>query len=76
MVHRPARLMEIMTVMKQYNLEAKRLRMVHPYVDKDANMVLIEASRGGGSFMKVEKPLIVYNEDGQYTAEVRDIYLE
>ena len=76
MVHRPARLMEIMTVMKQYNLESKRLRMVHPYVDKDANMVLIEASRGGGSFMKVEKPLIVYNEDGQYTAEVRDIYLE
>lgn len=74
MVHRPHRLMEIMSLMKSHSLEIKRLRMVHPYVDKEANLILIEASYRGGSFMKVMPPLIVYNPDGKYTTEVADIY--
>ncbi len=76
MVHRPHRLMEIMSVMSEYNMQVKRLRMVHAFADKDANMVLIEASQNGGAFMKVEKPLIVYTKTGEYTKEVADIYLE
>ncbi|MBQ9391034.1 MAG: methyltransferase, partial [Lachnospiraceae bacterium] len=40
MIHRPARLVEIVNVMRKYNLEIKRIRMVHPYIDKEANMVL------------------------------------
>lgn len=74
MIHRPARLVEIMNVMRKHNLEIKRLRMVHPYMNKEANMVLIEAVHDGKAFMKVESPLIVYNEDGKYTDEVMDIY--
>ena len=54
MVHRPHRLIEILGTMKQYKLEPKRMKMVHPFKDKDANMVLIEAVRGGGAWMKVE----------------------
>ncbi|MCR4610636.1 MAG: tRNA1(Val) (adenine(37)-N6)-methyltransferase [Lachnospiraceae bacterium] len=76
MVHRPNRLMEIIVVLGKYDLEVKRLRMVHPYIDKDANMMLIEASYKGGAFMKVEKPLIVYNADGQYTNEVKKLYYD
>lgn len=41
MVHRPHRLAEIITVMRQYKLEPKRMKFVHPFADKDANMVLI-----------------------------------
>lgn len=74
MIHRPSRLVEIMTVMRKYKLEIKRLRMVHPFIDKEANMVLIEAIHEGGAFMKVESPLIVYKEKGVYTEEVMDIY--
>lgn len=74
MIHRPARLVEIMNVMRQYNLEIKRMRMVHPCVDKEANMVLIEAVHDGKAFMKVESPLIVYGDDGKYTKELMDIY--
>lgn len=74
MVHRPNRLMDIMRALAKYRLEVKRMKMVHPYVDKDANMVLIEAIKGGGSFMKVEKPLIVYKSEGVYTDEIYDIY--
>lgn len=74
MVHRPHRLAEIITVMRQYKLEPKRMKFVHPFVDKDANMVLIEAVRGGGAWLKLEPPVIVYKEPGIYTDEIYEIY--
>lgn len=74
MVHRPHRLSEIISVLKEYKLEPKRMKMVHPFVDREANMVLIEAVRGGKSMMKVEAPIIVYKEVGVYTQEIYDIY--
>lgn len=74
MVHRPFRLMEIITMMKKYKLEPKRIRFVHPYIDKEANMVLIEACKGGKSMVKIEKPLIVYKDVNVYTDEIHNIY--
>ena len=74
MVHRPHRLAEIITALKTYRLEPKRMKLVHPFADKDANMVLIEAVRGGRSMMKVEAPVIVYQKPGLYTQEIYDIY--
>ena len=74
MVHRPHRLIEIIAAMKQYKMEPKRMCMVHPFKDKEANMVLIEAVKGGGSWLKMEAPIIVYKEPGIYTDEIYDIY--
>ncbi len=74
MVHRPHRLIEIISAMKQYKMEPKRMCMVHPFKDKEANMVLIEAVKGGGSWLKMEAPIIVYKEPGVYTDEIYDIY--
>lgn len=74
MVHRPHRLIEIITALKQYRLEPKRIRFVHPFENKDANMVLIESVRGGKSMIKVESPLVVYKEVGVYTDEIHRIY--
>ena len=74
MVHRPRRLVDIITLMTKYKIEPKRMKLVHPYVGEEANMVLIEGSRGGGRQMRVEKPLIVYKEQGVYTDEIYDIY--
>ncbi|MCR4567221.1 MAG: tRNA1(Val) (adenine(37)-N6)-methyltransferase [Pseudobutyrivibrio sp.] len=73
-VHRPFRLVEIITLMKQYKLEPKRMRLVYPYIDKEPNMVLIEGVKGGGSQLTVEKPLIVYDAPGEYTQEIYEIY--
>ena len=70
MVHRPFRLAEIISLMVQYRMEPKRMRLVYPYVDREPNMVLIEGLRGGKSRMTVEKPLIVYKEPGKYTDEI------
>lgn len=74
MVHRPFRLAEIIVLLREYKLEPKRMQLVYPFVDKEPNMVLIEASRGGKPRMKVEKPLIVYKEPGIYHDEIYDIY--
>lgn len=46
------------------------MRLVYPYVDKEPNMVLIEAVRGGKPRMTVEKPLILFKEQGIYTEEI------
>ena len=74
LVHRPFRLAEIMVTLTRYKLEPKRMRLVYPFADKEPNMVLLEANRGGRSRMTVERPLIVYREPGIYTDEIYDIY--
>ena len=74
MVHRPFRLSEIMCKMTAYGIEPKRMKLVHPYIDREPNMVLIEGLRGGKPRLKVEKPLIVYKEEGKYTDEIYEIY--
>lgn len=74
MVHRPFRLAEIIRSLSEHKLEPKRMRMVYPYVDREPNMVLIEAVRGGKPRMTVEKPLIVYDSPGKYTQEILEIY--
>ena len=74
LVHRPFRLAEIIHMLVEYKLEPKRMKLVHPFVDKEPNMVLIEAVRGGKSRITVEKPLIVYEKPGVYRKEIYDIY--
>lgn len=74
MVHRPFRLAEIMTGLCSHGLEPKRMRLVYPYVDREPNMVLLEALKGGKSRITVEKPLIIYREPGVYMDEIYDIY--
>ncbi len=74
LVHRPFRLAEIMVVLHEYKLEPKRMRLVYPYADREPNMVLIEANRGGRPRMTVEKPLIVFKEQGVYMPEITEVY--
>ena len=74
LVHRPFRLAEIMVTLVKYKLEPKKMKLVHPFVDKEPNMVLLECVRGGNPRMTVEAPLIVYREQGKYTDEIYDIY--
>ncbi len=74
LVHRPFRLAEIFSRLAEYRLEPKRMKMVHPFIDKEPNMVLIEAVRGGKPRLTVEAPLIVYKEQGVYTDEIYDVY--
>ncbi|OUQ49297.1 tRNA1(Val) (adenine(37)-N6)-methyltransferase [Lachnoclostridium sp. An118] len=74
MVHRPFRLAEILSGMSRHRMEPKRMRLVHPYIDKEPNMVLLEGVKGANPRMTVEPPLVVYNKDGTYTDELLELY--
>ena len=74
LIHRPFRLVEIFQALTKYKLEPKRMQLVHPFIDKEPNMVMIEAIRGAKSMIKVEEPLIVYKEPGVYHDVIYDIY--
>lgn len=62
MIHKPFRLVEILNMMCHYKIEPKRLRFVHPYVDKEPTMVLIEGMKGGKSRVMIEPPIIMYHK--------------
>ena len=74
MVHRPERLAEIIFTLKKYKLEPKIIRLVHSTYEEEPKLVLIKAVKNAKEFLKVEKPLIVYNEKGEYTKEILKIY--
>ncbi len=74
LIHRPHRLSELIWTLKKNRLEPKRLRFVHPFINDAANMVLIEAFKDGKEQMRVDSPVIVYDEPGVYTKQIYDIY--
>lgn len=74
-VHRPDRLIDIIESLKKHGFEPKRLRMVHPKKEKEANHILIEARKGGQKGgLKILPPLIIHTNENKYTDEVLRIY--
>lgn len=65
MVHRPFRLTEILMKMNHYKIEPKRVQFIHPYIDKEPVLVLIEGVRGAKPRVTVEPPIIIYDSDGR-----------
>ncbi len=74
MVHRPFRLAEIICTLSMHRLELKRLRMVYPYVDKEPNMVLLEAVKYAKPRVTVDPPLIIWKSPNEYTDEMKNDY--
>lgn len=73
-VHRTERLAEIISTLKKYKLEPKILRLVQGTILLKPNLILIKAVKNGHEFLEVEKTLIIYKEDGNYTDEILQIY--
>ncbi|MFM1655430.1 tRNA1(Val) (adenine(37)-N6)-methyltransferase [Brevibacillus sp. B_LB10_24] len=74
LVHRASRLIDILSLMRQYGIEPKRMRLVHPRRDAEPNMVLIEGMRGGKPELRIQPPLIVYEQGEEYCEELYEIY--
>ena len=74
MVHRPDRLVDIISLLRKYRLEPKVLQLVQPFADKVPNLLLIKAVKNAKAFLKMSKPLVVYNSDGSYTEDILKIY--
>ena len=74
MIYPAPRMLEAMTALSKARLEPKRFRLIYPYADKPANLVLIEAMKDAKPMLHPEPPLIVYEKDGSMTPELRRIY--
>ena len=74
LVHKSERLVDILTTFRQNKLETKLIRLIQSNTNSNPNLVLVKAVKNGGEFLKIEKPLIIYNEDGSYTDEILKIY--
>lgn len=75
-VHRPSRFVEIIDKMREYGIEPKRVQFVYPKNSKESNILLIEGIKNGKPGLKVLEPLIVHNEDGSYTDEIKNMFGE
>lgn len=73
-VHRPERLADIIEKMRKNNLEAKKIKFIHPKYGKEANMVLVEGVKNGNPGIKILSPLISHNEDGSYSDEIKKYF--
>lgn len=74
MVHRPERLVDLFYLLRKYNLEPKKLRLVHSYSNSKPKLILVKATKNAKSFLNIEEPLIIYHQDGSYTDEILQIY--
>ena len=70
LVHRPERLIEIITLMRDNNIEPKKLQIVYPKKNKEAKIILIEGRKNGKCGLKIMKPIIAHLDNGNYTEEV------
>lgn len=74
MVHRPERLVDIMYLMRKNKIEPKEIRFVYPKITEKPTLILIKGVKNAKEFLRIDKPLIIYNENGDYTQEILDIY--
>jgi len=74
LVHRPERLVDIIDVMRKNNIEPKKIRLVYPKKDKEANILLIEGTKNGNPGLKILPPLYSHDEDGSYTEEIQKFF--
>ena len=70
-VHRPGRLLDILTLMRKYRIEPKRLQFVYPKAGREANTILVEGIKGGSPDLKLLPPLVVYQDNNEYTDELK-----
>ena len=73
-VHRPERLLDILLEMKNNNIEPKRIQLIYPGVDKEANILLIEGSKNGKPGLKIMPPLYAHDNNGDYTKEIKKFF--
>lgn len=75
-VHRPERFIEIVECMKKYKIEPKKIQFVYTNSERDVKIILIEGIKHGNKGVKINKPLYIYESDGNYTKEVKKMFGE
>jgi len=73
LIYHPFRLAELVELLRKARLEPKRMRFVHSKEGDEAKMVLIEAVKGSGTWLKIDPPLYLYEKGNEYTLEMKAI---
>ena len=73
-VHRPERLLDVITTMRNYNIEPKRIQFVYPKKGIEANILLIEGTKNGKPGLKVLPPIYTHLENGTYTEQIKKYF--
>ena len=73
LIYHPFRLVELISFMKESRLEPKRMRFVHSREGDEAKMVMIEAAKGSGTWLKIDPPLYLYEKGRTYSREVLEM---
>lgn len=76
MVHRSERFIEIIELMKRYNLEPKKVQFIYPKSGKNSDLFMIEGVKNGKAGIRVLPSIIVHNDDNSYTDFVREMFSE
>ncbi len=74
LIHRTDRLIDIITLMRQNNIEPKRIRFIYPKEGKESNLVLIDGRKNGKPGLKILDSLIVHEQNGNYSKEVLKMF--
>jgi len=72
-VHRPERLVDLITLFRKYRLEPKRIQFVYPKEGRDANMLLIEGARDGKPDLNILTPIYIHKQNGEYSEEMKEV---
>ena len=75
-VHRPERLIEILLEFRNNNIEPKRIQFVYEKISKGSTLVLIEGQKNGKEGLKIDNPIVMYNEDGSMTDSYAKLQVE
>lgn len=65
---------EILLYLMKYKFNLEALQFVHPKSSKDATLILVYARKDSKSLTKVLNPLVVFDEEGNFTEKVNEIY--
>lgn len=74
LVHKPARLADILCLMRKYDIEPKRIRFIHKKTDSEPSLILVDGAYKGGRELRILPPLYLYDESGEETTELKRIY--
>ena len=74
MVHRPERLIEIFSIMKENNIEPKKIQFIYPKIGSECNTILVEGAKNGSPGLKILPPLYVHDENGKYLDEIEEMF--
>ena len=74
MVHRAERLVDILYTLRNNKLEPKNIRFVHSKAGEKPKLILIRCVKDAKEYLKIENPLFIYDNNGEYTDEILKIY--